>query len=86
MRLSFEDEANEEIACGRKYTPFPRRSWRVAGTAKLVVVAVRQASRLSVATSLPDVPGVTNTITVQKSGLVSVDELGWCHFASVRGP
>ena len=30
MRLSFEDEANEEIACGREYTPFPRRSWRVA--------------------------------------------------------
>jgi hypothetical protein len=23
MRLSFEDEANEEIACGREYTPFP---------------------------------------------------------------
>jgi hypothetical protein len=23
MRLSFEDEANEEIACGREYTPIP---------------------------------------------------------------
>src|SRR5687768_5839360 len=31
MRLSFADEANEEIACGREYTPFPRRSWRIAG-------------------------------------------------------
>jgi len=47
MRLSFEDEANEEIACGREYTPFPRRSLRVAGTAKLVVVAVRQASEFA---------------------------------------
>jgi len=23
--------ANEDIACGREYTPFVRRSWRVAG-------------------------------------------------------
>jgi len=69
MRLSFADEANEEIACGRKYTPIAA-SVLTDRTASAPDGPVTNSSKLTYASS------DTAVATVNASGTVTAAELG----------